>query len=146
MAQTIRFTNSRENLFHEPRLSLSKTTFARKNEVMCGNIILQQPDKDQRYVHVKVYRTLSEHFAVVYSAGRLNKPISTINIRNTCITPITGGFIIHQRMFDINTCLTLFCDSSALPDWMNAFTNRSSPTLVHQTSLPIVKEEDADYC
>lgn len=123
--------------------------FNSKSEEMCGDVILEGPGTTQRrYVHIKVYRTSLEHFAVVYPLKRHSKPLGIINLRNTCITPISlgnkVGFTINQKMFDVATSVTLFCDSSTLPSWISSFTSRSSPTLIHQTSLPIVKEEESD--
>ncbi|XKL66836.1 hypothetical protein PGB90_010256 [Kerria lacca] len=146
MTETISVTDD-TNPFHEP--ILSNANFSRKTEEISGDVILQGPDKQKRYVHIKVYRTSLEHFAVVYPLKRHSKPIGIINIRNTCIMPLPydnsqAGFTINQKMFDITTSVTLYCDPSQLTAWINAFTSRSSPTLIHQTSLPIVKEEDAD--
>lgn len=141
-------------LFRGPELT--KATFASKTEEMCGDVILEGPDKLKRYVHLKVYRTSLEHFAVVYPLKRLSKPMGIINIRNTCVTPVStpsalntgcgakSGFVINQRMFDVNTSVTLWCEPAALPAWANAFASRSSPALIHQTSLPCVQEEDSD--
>lgn len=138
-------------LFRGPELS--NATFASKTEELCGDVILEGPDKLKRYVHLKVYRTSLEHFAVVYPLKRLSKPMGIINIRNTCVSPVSTsvevcgakvGFVINQRMFDVNTSVTLWCEPATLPAWANAFTSRSSPTLIHQTSLPCVEEEDSD--
>lgn len=119
-----------------------------KSEEMCGDVILEGPGTQRRYVHIKVYRTSLEHFAVVYPLKRHSKPLGIMNLRNTCITPISlgnkVGFTINQKMFDVATSVTLFCESSTLPAWISSFTSRSSPTLIHQTSLPIVKEEESD--
>ena len=119
-----------------------------KTEVICGDVILQGPDKQRRYVNVKVYRTAFEHFAAVYPLKRLSRPIGVINLRNTRIFPIEDdssvGFVVNQRTFDVTTSITLHCEPHALDAWMDAFTNRNSPTSVHQTLLPIVTEEEVD--
>lgn len=144
MTETISVT-AKQDLFHGP--TLSNENFASKTEEMSGDVILQGPDKQKRYVHIKVYRTSLEHFAVVYPLKRLSKPMGIINIRNTCVTSYDeseGKFIINQKMFDVTTSIELHCDPNDLPKWIKAFTSRSSPALIHQTSLPMVKEEDTD--
>lgn len=142
MAETISVS---KNIF-EPMINAN---FGSKSEEMFGDVILEGPGSQKRYVHIKVYRTSLEHFAVVYPLKRHSKPLGIINLRNTCITPVTyatkTGFTITQKMFDVATSITLFCESPTLPAWIRAFTSRSSPTLIHQTSLPIVKEEDSDW-
>lgn len=126
-------------------LRFSNSSIGSKSEVICGDVMLQGPDKQRRYVNVKVYRTAFEHFAAVYPLRRLSKPIGVINLRNTRILPIEDdssvGFVVNQRMFDVNTSITLHCEPTELTSWMDAFTNRNSPTLVHQT-LPILTEEE----
>lgn len=144
MTETISVAG-KTDLFHGPMLS--NANFGSKTEEISGDVILEGPDKQKRYVHIKVYRTSLEHFAVVYPLKRLSKPMGIINIRNTCVTcydESEGKFTINQRMFDVTTSIELRCGPSELPKWMKAFTSRSSPTLIHQTSLPMVKEEDTD--
>jgi len=52
------------------------------------------------------------------------------------------GFIVRQRGFDTPMCLTFLSESPRdLDSWVLAFTSRSSPT-VHQSSLPIVEEDE----
>lgn len=145
MTETISLTKKTADLFHPV---ISSNDFGSKTELMSGDVILKGPDKQKRYVHLKVYRTSLEHFAVVYPLKRLGKAMGIINIKNTCVSSFdeaNSQFTINQKMFDVTTSVDLNCESRDFHKWMNAFTGRHSPTIIHQTSLPMVKEEDVDY-
>lgn len=52
------------------------------------------------------------------------------------------GFLVRQKGFDSPIALTFLVENKKELDyWMMAFTARTSP-LVHQSSLPIVEEEE----
>lgn len=119
----------------------------RNPEEMSGYMTLIGPAKQKQPVHVKVYRTSLEHFAVVCPQKKVCRPLGVINLRNTCLEPLATetkqpGFVVRQRGFDTPMCLTFISESPRdLDSWIVAFTSRSSPTL-HQSSLPIVEEDE----
>lgn len=116
-------------------------------ETMSGYMTLVGPGKHRQLVHVKVYRTSLEHFAIVYPPKKVCRPLGVLNLRNTCVEPLPSdvkqpGFVVRQRGFDTPMCLTFLSESAMeLDDWIVAFTSRNSPTL-HQSSLPIVEEDE----
>lgn len=115
-------------------------------EAMSGSMTLVGPGKHCQSVQVKVYRTSLEHFAVLYPQKKVCRPLGVLNLRNTCVERLPGGkqpgFIVRQRGFDTPMCLTFLSESPRdLESWVLAFTSRSSPT-VHQSSLPIVEEDE----
>jgi len=115
-------------------------------ETMSGSMTLVGPGKHCQSVQVKVYRTSLEHFAVLYPQKKVCRPLGVLNLRNTCVERLPGGkqpgFIVRQRGFDTPMCLTFLSESPRdLESWVLAFTSRSSPT-VHQSSLPIVEEDE----
>ena len=115
-------------------------------ETMSGSMTLVGPGKHCQSVQVKVYRTSLEHFAVLYPQKKVCRPLGVLNLRNTCVERLPGGkqpgFIVRQRGFDTPMCLTFLSESPRdLDSWVLAFTSRSSPT-IHQSSLPIVEEDE----
>lgn len=116
-------------------------------EMMSGYMILLGPGKHRQPVHVKVYRTSLEHFAVVCPQKKVCRPLGVLNLRNTLVERLPAetkqpGFVIRQRGFDTPMCLTFVAENPRdLDEWIVAFTSRSSPT-VHQSSLPIVEEDE----
>uniref|UniRef100_A0A1B6HB31 PH domain-containing protein n=1 Tax=Homalodisca liturata TaxID=320908 RepID=A0A1B6HB31_9HEMI len=138
--------------------SCSRTPFLQKEvdygyynhpnpEMMSGYMTLLGPGKHRQPVHVKVYRTSLEHFAVVCPQKKVCRPLGVLNLRNTLVERLPAeskqpGFVVRQRGFDTPMCLTFIAENPRdLDDWIVAFTSRSSPTL-HQSSLPIVEEDE----
>lgn len=117
-------------------------------ENMSGCMTLLGPQQHCGAIHrqsvqVKVYRTSVEHFAVIYPQKKVGRPLGVLNLRNTTIERLADrGFLVRQRGCDSPVALTfLLEDSIDLDYWIMAFTPRSSP-LLHQSSLPIVEEEE----
>lgn len=116
-------------------------------EMMSGYMTLLGPGKHRQPVHVKVYRTSLEHFAVVCPQKKVCRPLGVLNLRNTVVERLPAdtkqaGFLIRQRGFDTPMCLTFIAENPReMDDWIVAFTSRGSPTL-HQSSLPSVKEDE----
>lgn len=96
-----------------------------------------------RQVQVKVYRTSVEHFAVIYPQKKVCRPLGVLNLRNTTIERYGDeGFLVRQKDFDGSIALTFLMENKKELDyWILAFTARTSPP-VHQSSLPIVEEEE----
>lgn len=113
-------------------------------ENMAGCMTLLGPNGGHRQaVQVKVYRTSIEHFCVIYPQKKISRPIGVLNLRNTTIERIGDeGFLVRQKGCDSPIALTFLLDNPKDIDyWILAFTPRSSP-LLHQSSLPIVEEEE----
>lgn len=116
-------------------------------EEMAGNIILLGSNKVKQPVHVKVYRTSIEHFAVVYPQKKVCRPLGVLNLKNTMVEKLTNskqlGFVVRQCGFDTPLCsLTFFSETSKeLDRWISAFTSKSTPTS-SMSSLPIVEEDE----
>lgn len=116
-------------------------------EMMSGYMTLSAPGRHRQPVHVKVYRTSLEHFAVVSPQKKICRPLGVLNLKNTLLEQLPAeskqtGFMVRQKGFDSPTCLTFLPETPMdLEDWIVAFTCRSSPTL-HQSSLPIVEEDE----
>lgn len=136
--------------------SCSRTPFLQKEvdygyhtspEMMNGYMTLSTPGRQRQPVHVKVYRTSLEHFAVVSPQKKICRPLGVLNLKNTLVEQLPAeskqpGFMVRQKGFDSPTCLTFVPETPMdLEDWIVAFTCRSSPTL-HQSSLPIVEEDE----
>lgn len=94
-------------------------------------------------VQVQVYRTSVEHFAVIYPQKKVSRPLGVLNLRNTTIERLGDeGFLVRQKGCDSPVVLTFLLENPKDIDyWILAFTARSSP-LMHQSSLPIVEEEE----
>ncbi|GBP12574.1 hypothetical protein EVAR_10239_1 [Eumeta japonica] len=54
----------------------------------------------RRDVRVVVYRTSSEHFAVVYPRKRLGKPVAVLSLKNATAKRTDVGFDVRQRGYD----------------------------------------------
>lgn len=136
--------------------SCSRTPFLQKEidygyhtspEMMNGYMTLSAPGRHRQPVHVKVYRTSLEHFAVVSPQKKICRPLGVLNLKNTLVEQLPAeskqpGFMVRQKGFDSPTCLTFVPETPMdLEDWIVAFTCRSSPTL-RQSSLPIVEEDE----
>lgn len=135
---------------HTSFLQFSKTSLNDSNidscwntENMSGYMTLLGPSGHRQGVQVKVYRTSVEHFAVIYPQKKVCRPLGVLNLRNTTIERFGDeGFLVRQKGFDSPVALTFLVECKKdLDYWILAFTARHSP-LVHQSSLPIVEEEE----
>lgn len=115
-------------------------------ETKSGSITLIATNGRKQSVNVIVYRTSLEHFAVLYPQKKICRPLGVITLKNTTVEPIKDkheyGFIVRQQGYDTPMTLKFLCESRDLDSWLVAFTSRCSPTLRHQSSLPIVEEEE----
>lgn len=115
-------------------------------ETKSGSITLIAPNGRRQGVNVIVYHTSLEHFAVLYPQKKICRPLGVINLRNTTIERLTDkqqcGFKVRQQGYDTPMTLTFLCELRDLESWLVAFTSRCSPTLRHQSSLPIVEEDE----
>lgn len=115
-------------------------------ETMSGNLTLQSMNGRRQGVHVKVYRTSLEHFAILYPQKKICRPLGVLNLKNTRLETLPdkakAGFTICQNGYDTPMALTFYMEiPRELDDWIVAFTNRGSPTLRH-SSLPSVQEDE----
>ncbi|KAF5300005.1 hypothetical protein FQR65_LT09261 [Abscondita terminalis] len=100
------------------------------SEIKSGSLTLIAMNGRRQGVNVKVYRTSLEHFAVLYPQKKICRPLG-------------AGFKVRQQGYDTPMTLTFLCESPReLDTWLVAFTSRCSPTLRHQSSLPIVEEDE----
>lgn len=117
-------------------------------ETKSGSLILVAMNGRRQPVNVKVYKTSIEHFAVLYPQKKMCRPLGVINLKNTTLERNNDkqqtGFKVRQQGFDTPMTLTFMTESlRELDSWMSAFTCcRTSPALRHQSSLPIVEEDD----
>lgn len=115
-------------------------------ETKSGSITLIAANGRKQGVNVIVYRTTLEHFAVLYPQKKICRPLGVINLKNTTVETLTDkqqcGFQVRQQGYDTPMTLTFLCESRDLDSWLVAFTSRCSPALRHQSSLPIVEEEE----
>lgn len=116
-------------------------------ETKSGSITLIANNGRKQSVNVIVYRTSLEHFAVLYPQKKICRPLGVITLKNTTVEAMKdkkqeSGFIVRQQGYDTPMTLTFLCESRDLDSWLVAFTSRCSPTLRHQSSLPIVEEEE----
>lgn len=119
-------------------------------ETKSGSITLIAPNGRKQGVNVIVYRTSLEHFAVLYPQKKICRPLGVINLKNnTTIEQLTEkqvcGFKVRQQGYDTPMTLTFLCESRDLDSWLVAFSSRCSPTLKHQSSLPIVEEDEEPH-
>jgi len=117
------------------------------SEIKTGCLTLIAMNGRRQGVNVKVYRTSLEHFAVLYPQKKICRPLGVINLRHTSMENLNDkqepGFKVRQQGYDTPMTLTFLCDSPReLDSWVVAFTSRCSPTLRHQSSLPIVEEDE----
>ena len=135
---------------HTNFLHFDKTSSQQSNvdscwntENMGGDMTLLGPNGHRQSVQVKVYRTSVEHFAVIYPQKKISRPLGVLNLRNTTIERLgDDGFMVRQKGCDTPVALTFLLENAKDIDyWVLAFTPRSSP-LMHQSSLPIVEEEE----
>lgn len=112
-------------------------------EDMNGYMTLIGPSGHRQNVQVKVYRTIGEHFAVIYPQKKVCRPLGVLNLRNTTVhRQDDESFVVRQKGPDTPIALTFHLhNDKELDFFVLAFTARSSP-LVHQSSLPSVQEED----
>lgn len=130
--------------FNQSSLKDSNIDSCWNTENMSGYMNLIGPKGHRQGVQVKVYRTSVEHFAVIYPQKKVCRPLGVLNLKNTTIERLRDeGFIVRQKGFDTTTITLTFLveNKKELDYWILAFTARSSP-LVHQSSLPIVEEEE----
>lgn len=129
--------------FNQSSLKDSNVDSCWNTENMSGYMTLVSPNGHRQGVQVKVYRTSVEHFAVIYPQKKVCRPLGVLNLRNTMIERYGDeGFLVRQKGFDSPVVLTFLMENKKELDyWIMAFTARTSP-LVHQSSLPIVEEED----
>lgn len=125
--------------------SKSETTHM-GTETKSGSITLIAANGRKQGVNVIVYRTSLEHFAVLYPQKKICRPLGVINLKNTRIERLNEkqqcGFDVKQQGYDTPMTLTFLCEPRDLESWMMAFSSRCSPTLRHQSSLPIVEEDE----
>lgn len=117
-------------------------------ETKSGSITLIAPNGRKQGVNVIVYRTSLEHFAVLYPQKKICRPLGVINLRNTNVERLGDkqhGFKVRQLGYDTPMTLTFLCEPRDLDSWFVAFTSRCSPTLRHQSSLPIVEEDEEPH-
>lgn len=129
--------------FNQSSLKDSNVDSSWNTENMSGYMTLLGASGHRQGVQVKVYRTSVEHFAVIYPQKKVCRPLGVLNLRNTMIER-TGdeGFLVRQKGFDSPIALTFLMENKKELDyWILAFTARISP-LMHQSSLPIVEEEE----
>ncbi|KAF2894864.1 hypothetical protein ILUMI_11311 [Ignelater luminosus] len=117
------------------------------SETKSGSLTLIAMNGRRQGVNVKVYRTSLEHFAVLYPQKKICRPLGVINLRHTNVETLNDkqqpGFKVRQQGYDTPMTLTFLCESPRdLDSWLVAFTSRCSPTLRHQSSLPIVEEDE----
>ncbi|KZC13161.1 hypothetical protein WN55_05878 [Dufourea novaeangliae] len=112
-------------------------------ENMSGDMILVDPNGYPHGVQVKIYRTSVGHFAVIYPQKKVCQPLGVLNLRNMWIKRYGDeGILVRKKSFDSPITLTFLMENKKELDyWMMAFTVRTSP-LMHQSSLPIVEEEE----
>lgn len=129
--------------FNQSSLKDSNVDSCWNTENMSGYMTLLGPNGHRQGVQVKVYRTSVEHFAVIYPQKKVCRPLGVLNLRNTMIERYgEEGFLVRQKGFDSPLVLTFLMENKKELDyWMMAFTARTSP-LLHQSSLPIVEEEE----
>ncbi|KAK0166614.1 hypothetical protein PV327_004106 [Microctonus hyperodae] len=130
--------------FDQSSLNDSNVDSCWNTENMSGYMNLIGSEGHQQGIQVKVYRTSVEHFAVIYPQKKVCRPLGVINLKNTSIERYRDdGFIVRQKGYDTTTIALTFVveNQKELDYWILAFTARSSP-LVHQSSLPIVEEEE----
>lgn len=115
-------------------------------ESKSGSITLIAANGRKQGVNVIVYRTSLEHFAVLYPQKKICRPLGVINLKNTTVEQMKDkqqcGFNVRQQGFDTPMTLTFHCEQRDLESWLVAFTSRCSPALRHQSSLPIVEEDE----
>lgn len=104
---------------------------------------LQNPSGSDQVVQVIIYRTSVDHFAVIYPQQNTSRPLIVLNLKNTTTERIADNkFSVAHMVGDTPVALTFLLESpNNIEYWIHAFTARSNP-LVHQTSLPVVEEED----
>lgn len=115
-------------------------------ETMSGNMTLVNMNGRRQGVHVKVYRTSLEHFAVLYPQKKICRPLGVLNLKNTRLEVLADkqqpGFTIRQHGYDTPMALTFVSEIPRdLDSWVVAFTSRGSPTFRHN-ALPIVEEDE----
>lgn len=115
-------------------------------ETKSGSVTLISANGRKQGVNVIVYRTSLEHFAVLYPQKKICRPLGVLNLRNTRVEKLNDkqqcGFIVRQQGYDTPMSLTFLCEPRDLDTWIMAFSSRCSPTLRHQSSLPIVEEDE----
>lgn len=129
--------------FNQSSLKDSNVDSCWNTENMSGYMTLVGPNGHRQGVQVKVYRTSVEHFAVICPQKKVCRPLGVLNLRNTTIERYgEEGFLVRQKGFDSPIALTFLMENKKeLEYWILAFTARNSP-LMHQSSLPIVEEEE----
>lgn len=116
-------------------------------EMMNGYLTLLLSNKHQEPVHVKVYRTSLEHFAVVCPQKKVCRPLGVLNLRNSVVERLPAdsqqhGLLVRHRGLDTPLTVTFLTENAReVEEWVAAFTSSSSPTR-HQSPLPIVEEEE----
>lgn len=148
----MRFDRDPRGRLRKPQQSLqlgqtsSKTTTVdscKNTENMSGYMTLVCPNGHRQGVQVAVYRASVEHFAIIYPRKKVYKPLGILNLKNTMLERFGDeGFLVRQKGFDSPNALTFLMENKEELDyWLMAFTARTSPPM-HQSSLPIVKEEE----
>ena len=129
--------------FNQSSLKDSNVDSCWNTENMSGYMTLMGPNGHRQSVQVKVYRTSVEHFAVIYPQKKVCRPLGVLNLKNTIVERYGDeGFLVRQKGIDSPIALTFLMENKQELDyWIIAFTARTSP-LMHQSSLPIVEEEE----
>lgn len=129
--------------FNQSSLKDSNVDSCWNTENMSGYMTLVGPNGHRQSVQVKVYRTSVEHFAVIYPQKKVCRPLGVLNLKNTIVERYGDeGFLVRQKGIDSPIALTFLMENKPELDyWIIAFTARTSP-LMHQSSLPIVEEEE----
>lgn len=114
-------------------------------ETKSGSVTLLVSKERQQRVTVIVHKTTLEHFAVLYPQKKICRPLGVLNLKNARVQRLVGkqtGFQVHHSGFDSPMWLSFLCEPKELNSWMEAFENTPTKTLRHQSSLPIVEEEE----
>lgn len=137
-----------------------------KSEEMSGEVILEGPGSStRRYVHIKVYRTSLEHFAVVCPMSKVSRPLGIINLRTAVVErlssenhpqlaemknspPPRSGFVIRQKVFDTTTCLRIFLSSSDdnFEAWWKAFSTTNAAANGNHRNSPLTTAMQYGSC
>lgn len=138
-----------------------------KSEEMSGEVILEGPGSStRRYVHIKVYRTSLEHFAVVCPMSKVSRPLGIINLRTAVVERLSSenhpqlaemknsppsprsGFVIRQKVFDTTTCLRIFLSSSDdnFEAWWKAFSTTNAAANGNHRNSPLTTAMQYGSC
>lgn len=108
-------------------------------------------------VFVRVYRTSSEHFAVLYPVKAIVtacRPLASINLKSCTVKSLPGAeFRVSPRSCDGTTVIFKGTESTndvQLAEWLKAFNEQQSDSIRrkkvsdHRLPLPVLVESEED--